>query len=164
MYDYQILQEKFEFEKGKHKYAFEPEGFNSKNEDGNYPVFMVDNKIILLDESLSNTYEGCAFLVCDCDDYQERMQRFESEESYKSLQSSPDFGWDCVATCSHITLIKRYFSKPLLKKTLDTLISNSTGTKKLANKFITSREAGIFPISALLVLADYLDNKAQSSK
>src|SRR3989339_2125334 len=114
------LTETFELKKGKHLYVYDPAGFE-KEKDGLSPIFKVDTRIINIDQALERSYEGCAYLVCGCNDYKRRAKKCYRGESYQRLQESSDFGWDCVATCQHISLIRRYLAISLIGKTLETI-------------------------------------------
>jgi len=150
-----ILTARFELSKGKHLYVFDPAGFD-KEVDERSPVFEVDNRVLSVDEALDRAYEGCDYLVCGCEDYQERERRFDAGESYKWFQDNPEFGWDCVATCNHITLVKRYFARPLMDKVLETIAEQESNPALATAQFLQSREAGFFPRIALKSSADYL--------
>lgn len=150
-----ILTAKFELKEGNHIYSFDPKGFN-KRVDGISPVFSLDNKTISIYENLSDSYENCAYLVCGCKDYKKREKRFENEEKYKKLQNNPDFVWDCIATCQHITLVKKYFVKPLMEKVLEEIANHKSNPIKVAAEFLGSREGGFFPRTTLRVSAEYL--------
>lgn len=95
-----LLQEKVELTKGKHSYSYDPSGFEREHEDFTFPVFSIDDLIIRVD--IPHISKGAAHMVCECEDYRERERRFYTGETYKWHQKSiPDFGWDCVATCTH---------------------------------------------------------------
>ncbi|MBI4144521.1 hypothetical protein HY486_04705 [Candidatus Woesearchaeota archaeon] len=139
-----------------------PEGFK-KGTDGVYPVFFLDDTVIGLDTSLTDSFEGNAFLECGCQDYKKREQRFDEGKSYKRQQKSQELGWDCVATCEHIILLKRYFIRPLLEHVIAVIAESHPNRKtETTATFLRSREAGIFPRIAHEVAAKYLEGSAQT--
>ena len=146
------LKDGLKLEKGKHSYTFNPSGLHRGADET--PVFYVDGTPL----SVRNIHNflRASHLVCGCEDYNERERRFYAGETYKKQQKGCDFGWDCVATCHHIELIKRYFARPVLQKVLDK-IKESESEKNLMGDFLRTMEAQIFPHIALDMSVDYLD-------
>ena len=111
-----LLKERFEFSTKKHSYAYDPEGYTRLVED--LPtVLEVDDRTIGFNDT-PGISEGCYFFVCGCDDYAKRKRDYESGISYKRFANDPDFDWDCIATCGHIALARRYFARPLANKVI----------------------------------------------
>lgn len=148
------LKEPYVLRKGSHIYTYDPAGFELE-EDDRSPIFKVNCLVISIDEFLSRNYEGNAFLVCGCDRYKEKERLFEEGKSYTHLQEhAVDFGWDVVATCNHIMLLKRYFARPFLEEVLKA-VGRQFDSGQVAEKFVLSREASVFPKARYQVLAEY---------
>jgi len=137
--------------KGSHAYSYDPSGFQIKRGDYTFPVFTIDDVVIRVD--IPHEAEGAAYMVCDCDDYKERYRRFQAGKTYKKQQKMPDFGWDCVATCGHITLINRYFASHVLARAKEKLEKLPTNE---AAAFLRSDKARLFAKKSLSIGVEYV--------
>ncbi len=145
-----LVPEKLEFKKGKHTYAYDPSGYKTPD-DGydRFPVFRVDDTPISVDMNLSVAYEGCTYFVCGCKDYQEREKRYDQGESYKRFQNDPQFGWDCIATCQHIILLKRNFQGELIRRALEEAKKRNLNESRALAELLRSAEGEAFPSPVL---------------
>lgn len=142
-----VLPEPLEMRIGRHTYRYDPTSSDS-------PVLSIDRQTISVDKhGLEATY-----MICGCSDYRMRQEAFDRGETYQRQQRSEtiEFGWDCVATCEHLRLARRYFATPFLEHVISVLKEKS---ENVVQDFSSSVEAQLFPEKALVVLGNYLNSR-----
>jgi hypothetical protein len=150
-----VLGERFELWENGHFYVFDPSEFD-KGSESEFPVFMVDDRVLRINEGLYRSEEGATYLVCGCRDYQERERRFEAGEGYgESRRRNPKFEWTDVATCTHIELIERDFARPLMEKVLEEIAKKGEESNIVIAEFLEGRLTPLFQQVAFEVSGDY---------
>ncbi len=122
-------------------------------------MFKVGEQIVAVSgyQDLMIGQDDKGYLYCTCFMYQEKERRFDEGISYKREQErGVDIHWVDVATCGHVSLLKRNFARPLLDKVMKKIEENEKDVMKVWKTFAHAREPSLFPRHALLVTADLL--------